>query len=70
VPPSVPTATTHMKWYRSKLAENNAMVIEHLFSCSSCHQIAFVSTVRKVLRVPPDEPASRVVWLSKAAPGS
>jgi hypothetical protein len=59
VPPICPNCHTNMKWYRCKKVENNA-VIDHLFSFSSCHRIAFVSTVTKVANVLPEQKQPRL----------
>ncbi len=48
VPPNCPDCHVNMKWYRSKKAEQNSTIVDHLFSCSGCGQIALVSTFMQV----------------------
>jgi len=43
-PPLCPHCHISMKWYRSKLAEQNPKIIENLFSCSSCDRTALVAS--------------------------
>jgi len=48
VPPLCPHCHINMRWYRSKQAKQNAKIIEHQFSCSSCDRTALVSRLMQV----------------------
>jgi len=47
VPPLCPHCHINMRWYRSKQAKQNAKIIEHQFSCSSCNRTALVASWRR-----------------------
>ena len=47
LPPLCPYCHINMRWYRSKQAKQNAKIIEHQFSCSSCNRTALVASWRR-----------------------